>query len=170
MRIGLRGPARPVRQNRCPKPAAFSRNSADLVNPRNNRVMSYRRLAEALLEGRPYFGPAMRSLQGLATRHKYILPVVRKFARRSRIEILAVGSWAGASAISWASALKRSGIRGHVTCVDPWLPYFDVENEQISVAHYERMNDAAHAGAIRKLFEHNVACAGFCDVIVAREG
>ena len=132
--------------------------------------MSYRRLAEALLEGRPYFGPAMRSLQGLATRHKYILPVVRKLARRSRIEILEVGSWAGASAISWASALKRLGIRGRVTCVDPWLPYFDVENEQISVAHYERMNDAAHAGAIRKLFEHNVACAGFCDVIVAREG
>ena len=132
--------------------------------------MSYRRLAEALLEGRPYFGPAMRSLQGLASRHKYILPVVRKLAKKSRIEILEVGSWAGASAISWASAMKSLGLKGHVTCVDPWLPYFDLDKEQISIGHYERMNDAAQAGAIRKLFEHNVACAGFCEVIIPREG
>ena len=132
--------------------------------------MSYRRLAEALLEGRPYFGPALRSLQGLAVRHKYILPVVKTLERKGRIEILEVGSWAGASAISWASALKKLGLRGHVTCVDPWLPYFDLETESTSAGHYARMNQAAESGAIRRLFDHNVAAAGFCEIIVAKTG
>jgi predicted O-methyltransferase YrrM len=132
--------------------------------------MSYRRLAEALLEGRPYFGPALRALQGLAIRHKYILLVVKALARKGPIEILEVGSWAGASAISWASALKKLGFEGHVTCVDPWRPYFDLEAQSKSAGHYERMNHAAQNGAIRKLFEHNVASAGFSDIIIAKAG
>jgi predicted O-methyltransferase YrrM len=139
-------------------------------NPVNNREMSYRRLAQALLEGRPYFGPALRSLQGLAIRHKYILPVVKALTRKGPIEILEVGSWAGASAISWAAALKRLGLDGHVTCVDPWLPYFDLEAQSKSAGHYARMNEAAENGAIRKLFEHNIAAAGFCGIIVTKAG
>ena len=71
--------------------------------------MSYRRLAEALLQGQPYFGPALRSLQGFPERHRYILPVVKGVAARADVKILEIGSWAGTSAISWASALKKLG-------------------------------------------------------------
>src|ERR1700694_4015714 len=99
-------------------------------NRSDNRNMSYRRLAEALLQGQPYFGPALRSLQGLPQRHRYILPVVKALARSPCIEILEIGTWSGASAVSWASALKKLGAGGHVTCVDAWLPYFDLEKEK----------------------------------------
>jgi len=83
--------------------------------------MSYRRLTEALLLGRPYFGPALRALQGPPLRHQYMAPVVKAVGHQvdHPIEILEIGSWAGASAISWASALQTLGLKGRVTCVDP---------------------------------------------------
>src|SRR5438067_800647 len=121
--------------------------------------MSYRQLAEALLEGRVYFGPALRSLQGPPSRQKYILPVVKAVAEGTAVEILEVGSWAGGSAISWASALRKLRLLGQVTCVDPWLPYFDVKKDRAN--HYRGMNQAAANGKIRKLFDHNVAASGF---------
>jgi len=130
--------------------------------------MSYRRLAEALLQGQPYFGPALRSLQGLPERHKYFLPVVKAVAEKTGIEILEIGSWAGASAVSWASALKKVGIPGRVTCVDAWVPYFDLKKDK--AGHYQRMNHAAENGMIYKLFQHNVSSSGFSNTIVARRG
>jgi predicted O-methyltransferase YrrM len=131
--------------------------------------MSYRRLAEAMLQGRPYFGPALRALQGPPERHKYIRPVVKSVAKNAGpLEILEIGSWAGASAISWAAALKELGLPGHVTCVDAWLPYFDLEKDK--GGHYERMNRAAETGMVYKLFQHNVSCSGFAGTIEAKVG
>ncbi len=132
--------------------------------------MSYRRLAEALLTGQPYFGPALRGLQSPPVRHKYMLPFVKAVldGAGGPIEILEIGSWAGASAISWASALKKLQLEGHVTCVDPWRPYFDLGKEHS--LHYQRMNRAADSGMIYRLFRHNVACSGFSDVIRAHVG
>ena len=130
--------------------------------------MSYRRLAEALLQGRPYLGPCLRSLQGPPDRHRCFLPVVKSVAERAPLEILEVGSCAGASAISWASALKKLGLGGHVTCVDPWLPYFDSEKE--TGRHYDNMNRAAKSGLIYQLFRHNVSSSGFGKTILAKRG
>jgi predicted O-methyltransferase YrrM len=110
----------------------------------------------------------MRSLQGPPERQQYFLPVVRAAANGAEAEILEVGSWAGASTISWASALRTLGLRGNVTCVDAWLPYFSAEKER--AGHYQRMNRAAEHGMIYKLFQHNVSCSGFDDTIVARRG
>src|ERR1035438_7330548 len=86
--------------------------------------MSYRELAEALAGDEPYFGPAMRALQGPPERHGYYLPAVKAAAagRTSDFRILEIGSWAGASTVSWASALRALGVEGQITCVDPWLP------------------------------------------------
>lgn len=130
--------------------------------------MSYQRLAEALLQGRPYFGPALRSLQGLPGRHRYILPIVQAVAKTAGVEILEIGSWAGASAISWAFALKKLGCKGRVTCVDAWLPYFDPEREK--TGHYERMTHAAQKGLIFTLFQHNVKSSGLANMIEAKVG
>lgn len=129
--------------------------------------VSYRRLAEALLRGQPYFGVAMRALQGPPERQRYFLPVVKAAAQDSA-EILEVGSWAGASAISWASALQRLKLPGHVTCVDPWVPYFDPQRDP--AGHYRHMNQAASHGMIRKLFDHNVFTSGFSGTILAKAG
>src|ERR1017187_2525784 len=133
--------------------------------------MSYRTLAEALLAGRPYFGPALCAMQGVPERHQYFLPTVIEVARRRealQLDILEIGSWAGASAVTWAMALREARASGTVTCVDPWLPYFDAEDERDR--HYRDMNDAARDGLIAQLFEHNIRCAGVADMIRQRRG
>src|SRR5579862_3385355 len=110
----------------------------------------------------------MRSLQGLPERHRYFLPVVKAARDGVEAEILEVGSWAGASAISWASALRTLGLKGQVTCVDAWVPYFADEKDQDT--HYRHMNRAAESGMVFKLFQHNVSCSGFNDTITAWRG
>src|SRR5215831_6373367 len=116
--------------------------------------MSYQRLVRALLTGRSYFGPALRSLQGLPVRHQYFLPVVKFIAQRKEgpIAVLEIGSWAGASAISWAKAIRKLNRQGRVTCVDHWRPYFDMTHERDR--HYVEMNEATQCGDIFKLFLH----------------
>jgi predicted O-methyltransferase YrrM len=84
------------------------------------------------------------------------------------LDVLEIGSWAGASAVTWAMALREAGASATVTCVDPWLPYFDAEAEHDR--HYRDMNDAARDGLIAQLFEHNIRCAGVADMIRQRRG
>src|SRR6266403_5680313 len=97
--------------------------------------MSYKFLAEALLSGKPYFGLALRAMQGVPERHEYFLPIVSSVisssARRKggTVEILEIGSCAGGSAITWALALRQTGAAGKVTCVDPWKPYFNTDED-----------------------------------------
>ena len=122
--------------------------------------MSYQRLAQALLNGRPYFGAAVRALQGDPVRHQYFLPVVRRLAESQSppLTILEVGSWAGASTVSWAKALEAARYAGKVTCVDTWSPYFDLTLE--TARHYADMDEAARAGDIFQLFLHNIRACG----------
>jgi len=122
--------------------------------------VSYPRLAEALLQGRPYFGQALLALQGDPDRHRYFLPVVRVLAASlaRALEILEVGSWVGASAVSWAKALEEAGCGGSVTCIDTWATYFDMTKE--SRRHYVEMDEAARSGAALRLFLHNIRASG----------
>jgi len=126
--------------------------------------MSYKYLAEALLLGKPYFGTALRARQGVAERHRYFLPVVSSFPRHNlRLEILEIGSWAGASTVTWTLALREAGREGKVTCVDPWEAYFEVDKD--SGQHYQQMNAAATEGLISRLFEHNLRAAGVAEMV-----
>lgn len=122
--------------------------------------MSHARLAEALLQGRPYFGRALRALQGDPARHRYFLPAVRVLAAAQArpLEILEVGSWAGASAVTWAMALEAAGCGGTVMCVDTWSPYFDLTKE--TGRHYAEMDEAARTGDVFHLFIHNIRACG----------
>lgn len=44
------------------------------------------------------------------------------------LRALEVGSWCGASALTWAHAMARYSVpRGEITCVDPWKPYLDTD-------------------------------------------
>lgn len=83
--------------------------------------------------------------------------------RDGPIHVLEIGSWVGSTAISWAEGLKAIERAGGITCVDPWLSYFDLSRDRNSV--YAEMNDAARSGDAFKLFQHNIAAAGHGDVI-----
>jgi predicted O-methyltransferase YrrM len=74
------------------------------------------------------------------------------------LRILEIGSWAGASAVSWAKGLQALGIDGTVLCLDRWEPYFDTRTD--SAAVYVEMNEAAKSGAILELFHHNLRTCG----------
>lgn len=128
--------------------------------------MFEKELINALLDGQPYFGPAMRALQGPPVRHRYLGAIVEFVAnsrRRGRIRILEVGSWAGASAVTWAKALQGLKRKGHVTCVDLWEPYF---NENIDFEeHYRGMTEAAQGRKIFRLFLHNIKATNVCNMV-----
>jgi predicted O-methyltransferase YrrM len=128
--------------------------------------MSEKNLIEALLRGKPYFGSAMCALQGPAIRHQYLgalVDVVGRSKRWRKIRILEVGSWAGASAVSWAKAIKKLGRRGRVTCVDLWQPYFDLTIHH--EAHYREMSEATIEKKIFQLFLHNIRAAQVSDMV-----
>jgi predicted O-methyltransferase YrrM len=133
--------------------------------------MSYERLARALLHGRQYYGPALESLQGLPERHRCMEPVIEVSAdsNGSRpLHVLEIGSWAGASTVSWATAVKSLRHAGRVVCVDPWQPYFDLRLERGFV--YAAMNEVARQGDILQLFIHNIRSAGVSDIVDYRVG
>lgn len=128
--------------------------------------MTFHRLTHALLQGKPYFGSALRALQGDPSRHQYFEPAVRRAAHLNDgkpVDILEVGSWAGASAISWAHALQAVGCGGRVVCIDTWAPYFDTNADAAS--HYQDMDEAARRGEIYRLFLHNIETCGVSELI-----
>jgi predicted O-methyltransferase YrrM len=123
--------------------------------------MASRRLMECLISHKPYFGPALRALQGVSKRQAYLQAVVELLSREKHakpIKILEVGSWAGASAITWAKAVQKYFGSGRVVCVDHWRPYFDTRINSEPV--YVKMNEAAIDGSIYRLFLHNVRTSG----------
>ena len=131
----------------------------------------YKSLAEALLSGKPYVGPALRAMQGVPERHQYFRPVVSCVARQRAgkgLEVLEIGSWAGASTLTWALALLQADAAGSVTCIDPWEPYFDVTKNTGEI--YEDMNAATRHGLIVRLFEHNIRAAGVDTIVRAHRG
>ncbi|MEQ1811909.1 MAG: class I SAM-dependent methyltransferase, partial [Terricaulis sp.] len=128
--------------------------------------MTFPRLTHALLQGKPYFGSALRALQGDPSRHQYFEPAVRRAAALTRgkpVDILEVGSWAGASAVTWARALQAVGCGGRVVCIDTWAPYFDTDADAAS--HYQDMDEAARRGEIYRLFLHNIEACGVADIV-----
>ena len=133
--------------------------------------MSYERLAHALLQGRQYYGPALRSLQGLPERHRCMQPVVEAAAAMAGdrpLNVLEIGSWAGGSAVSWALAVKALPRAGRVLCVDAWKPYFDVEVDREPI--YAEMNAAVEHGEVFRLFLHNLQSADVADLVDYKVG
>lgn len=108
-----------------------------------------------------YFGPVLRALQGPPERHRYFQPLIKAAveSRPEPLHILEIGSWAGASTVSLAFALRDLNIQGTITCVDPWNPYFD-EQQNKEGDIYREMSRAAESGEIYQLFLHNIASAG----------
>ncbi len=131
--------------------------------------MSFRHLVHCLLSGQPYFGPALRASQGLIERHRCFWPIIEAIgAKDGTVNILEVGSWAGASAVTWARGLEAKGLQGKVLCVDSWIPYFNtiVDTDRV----YTEMNEAAASGDILKLFIHNIRASGVESRIEYRRG
>ena len=121
--------------------------------------------AKHLIRPQPPFDSEVER-QGDPMRKAYLALLVEylvKMGGFSEINVLEVGSWAGASAITWARAIKDLGVAGRVVCVDFWRPYFDLSINSAYV--YQEMTKAAEDGRILKQFLNNIAGAMVDDVV-----
>lgn len=74
----------------------------------------------------------------------------------SNIQVLEIGSWVGASALSWAQGLKLyNDANGTITCVDAWKPFFNRETE--TADYVQKMEAALSTETAYQLFSHNIS-------------
>ncbi|MBV9484228.1 MAG: class I SAM-dependent methyltransferase [Acidobacteria bacterium] len=119
---------------------------------------------------RPQFSSeVMRQGPGIRKAHMTsLVRVLNKEHGVKQLNILEVGSWAGASTITWAMAIKDLGLTGSVHCVDIWEPYFDLRANNAAI--YQAMNSAADHGAIFQEFSRNISAAGVENIVHPTKG
>lgn len=92
-------------------------------------------------------------------RHVFMMGVVwylTKGKPQENMQVLEIGSWVGASALSWAQGLKlHNGAKGTITCVDAWKPFFNRETHKDEV--YVTMEIALGTETAYQLFSHNIS-------------
>ena len=128
------------------------------------------RFIKRILNGETYFGPELAALQGPPERHRFFRPTAEKVCKKfdDPIRILEIGSWAGASTITWAKAFLELDRSVTIDCVDQWMPYFDLSRE--TDLHYRQMNEAAESQSIYRLFLHNLQAEGIADLVNVKRG
>jgi predicted O-methyltransferase YrrM len=112
--------------------------------------------------GKPFLPDALNAMQlgqQNAMRHLWLTATVSLFAERARgLRILEVGSWMGASVLTWAAAVDRfiAG-EGEILCVDTWAPYLAADDINVDGA-YRVMDRAAAVDLAYAVFRHNASC------------
>ncbi|MBX3328789.1 MAG: class I SAM-dependent methyltransferase [Nitrospira sp.] len=116
---------------------------------------------------KPYFGRQLSAFQSPPVRYALLADLARYALRgRSAVRILEIGSWAGASAITFGTVVRELQIPvRRIICIDQWSKYFVDEDSSL---HYRSMNAAATTREIQKLFQHNVQVCGLEEMIQVR--
>lgn len=125
-------------------------------------------LSFAMERNKPYFGRRLSAFQSPPVRYALMAALTRHALRgKDARRVLEIGSWAGASAITFGDVIQKLGISDcEIVCVDPWEEYF-VEGD--SSLHYRSMNAATVTGEIQNLFHHNVKACGLEGMIHVRK-
>jgi predicted O-methyltransferase YrrM len=67
---------------------------------------------------------------GAPVRHLFMMGLIWHISKtKKEINILEIGSWRGASALTWAQGMKEHNVNGTLTCVDAWEPYETMTDE-----------------------------------------
>jgi predicted O-methyltransferase YrrM len=112
--------------------------------------------------GKPFLPDTLNAMQlghANAMRHLWLTAAVSLFAARGTgLRILEVGSWMGASVLTWAAAIDRfiAG-EGEILSVDTWAPYLAADDINVDGA-YHAMDRAAAIDLAYAVFRHNAAC------------
>ena len=138
-----------------------------IANARIALVSQYS-LSFAMERNKPYFGRRLSAFQSPPVRYALLAALTRHALRGKHAgRVLEVGSWAGASAITFGAVIQELGIAdGQIVCVDPWEKYFVEEDSSF---HYKSMNAAAATGEINSLFHRNVKACGLEGMIHVRK-
>jgi len=86
----------------------------------------------------------------------YMMGVVWLRARggRTRLDVLEVGSWCGASGLALGEAIAQHMSGGTITCVDPWQPYTDLGGDPDNL--HLMMNELLETRDIFDVFRANM--------------
>jgi predicted O-methyltransferase YrrM len=91
-------------------------------------------------------------------RHVFMMAAVWHLTKKQKnenMQILEIGSWMGASALSFAQGLKlHNNAKGTITCVDAWKPFFNRETHNDNV--YVTMEQALSTETAYQIFSHNI--------------
>lgn len=91
-------------------------------------------------------------------RHVFMIATIWYLTNEKRpehLQILEIGSWIGASALSWAQGLKvHNQGKGTITCIDAWKPYFNHATHTNEI--YTQMENILETETAYQLFCHNV--------------
>ncbi|MSP48056.1 MAG: class I SAM-dependent methyltransferase [Alphaproteobacteria bacterium] len=119
-------------------------------------------ILDLISPGKPFLPDALNAMQlgrANAMRHLWLTASVSLLAQPGTgIRILEVGSWMGASMLTWAAAIDRfvAG-EGEILCVDTWAPYLGVDDINVDGA-YRVMDRAAAIDLAYAVFRHNASC------------
>ena len=92
-------------------------------------------------------------------RHLFMIGVVEflgKISNKNPINILEIGSWFGASTLSWAQGLTSYAKKNSsITCIDAWQPFFDM-NIHADEQYAKEMEQLLETDFAYNVFLHNV--------------
>jgi SAM-dependent methyltransferase len=112
--------------------------------------------------GKPFLPDALNAMQlgrENAMRHLWLTATVSLFAGRAAgLRVLEVGSWMGASVLTWGAAIDRfiAG-DGEILSVDTWAPYLAADDINQD-GSYRVMDRAAAVDLAYAVFRHNASC------------
>ncbi|UCF92601.1 MAG: class I SAM-dependent methyltransferase [Desulfobacterales bacterium] len=119
--------------------------------------MSYQSLLKILYARKPIFD-VKRAILSAPVRHIFMIATIwflTAAAKKDDLHILEIGSWYGASTLSWAQGLELyNAARGAITCVDAWSAFFDM-NVHAEVDYVRDMEEALATDAAYNIFLHN---------------
>jgi len=92
-------------------------------------------------------------------RHIFMMSTIwylTQHKKKPNIQVLEIGSWVGASALSWAQGLKlHNDVNGTITCIDAWKPFFDRATQ--TADYVQKMEMALSTETAYQLFSHNIS-------------
>ena len=111
-----------------------------------------------LEEGKPYL-KHKNAILSAPVRHMFMIATIWYLANQNKnknISIMEIGTWFGASALSWAQGLEEySKGQGSLTCVDAWKPFFDLE-EHPDNSYVLEMEALLESDFAYNIFLHNI--------------
>ena len=111
-----------------------------------------------LEEGKPYL-KHKNAILSAPVRHMFMIATIWYIANQNKnknISIMEIGTWFGASALSWAQGLEEySESKGSLTCVDAWKPFFDLE-EHPDNSYVLEMEALLESDFAYNIFLHNI--------------
>ncbi|MBT4039884.1 MAG: hypothetical protein HOC63_11305 [Rhodospirillales bacterium] len=89
--------------------------------------------------------------------HVFMMDLIRRLSGKPDIRVLEIGSWLGASLLTWDAALaKYNDGKGALTSVDPHNPYF---TPPVEATPFERQfARIMETGLAYDIFRHNTGC------------